>query len=36
MMITEDGLFGVFLRVVLLMPLAALVLGVGVWWQRRA
>jgi ABC-2 type transport system permease protein len=34
-MITEDGLFGVFLRVVLLMPLAALVLGVGVWWQRR-
>lgn len=35
MMITEDGLFGVFLRVVLLMPLAALVLGVGVWWQRR-
>ena len=36
MMITEEGLFGVFLRVVLLMPLAALVLGVGVWWQRRA
>jgi ABC-2 type transport system permease protein len=36
MMITEDGLFGVFLRVVLLMPLAALVLGVGVWWQRRS
>jgi hypothetical protein len=35
MMITEDGLFGLFLRVVLLMPLAALVLGVGVWWQRR-
>jgi ABC-2 type transport system permease protein len=35
MMITEDGLFGIFLRVVLLMPLAALVLGVGVWWQRR-
>jgi hypothetical protein len=33
--ITEEGLFGVFLRVVLLMPLAALVLGVGVWWQRR-
>ncbi|HEY6878307.1 MAG TPA: GldG family protein [Polyangiales bacterium] len=36
MMITEDGLFGLFLRVVLLMPLAALVLGVGVWWQRRS
>ncbi|MDB4987085.1 MAG: Mucin 2 precursor [Myxococcaceae bacterium] len=36
MMITEDGLFGVFLRVVLLMPLAALMLGVGVWWQRRS
>jgi hypothetical protein len=36
MMITEDGLFGVFLRVVLLMPLAAAVLGVGVWWQRRS
>jgi hypothetical protein len=36
MMITEDGLLGVFLRVVLLMPLSALVLGVGVWWQRRA
>jgi hypothetical protein len=33
--ITEDGLFGVFLRVVLLMPLSALVLGIGVWWQRR-
>ncbi|MFT3922659.1 MAG: GldG family protein [Myxococcales bacterium] len=32
---TEDGLFGVFLRVVLLMPLSALVLGLGVWWQRR-
>ncbi len=36
MVITEEGLFGVFLRVVVLMPLAALVLGVGVWWQRRA
>lgn len=34
-MITDEGLFGVFLRVVVLMPLAALVLGVGVWWQRR-
>jgi hypothetical protein len=33
--ITEEGLFGVFLRVVLLMPLSALVLGLGVWWQRR-
>jgi hypothetical protein len=33
--ITEEGLFGVFLRVVVLMPLAVLVLGVGVWWQRR-
>jgi hypothetical protein len=22
-------------RVVLLMPLSLLVLGVGVWWQRR-
>jgi len=32
---TEDGLFGVFLRVVLLMPLSAFVLGLGVWWQRR-
>ncbi len=32
---TEEGLFGVFLRVVLLMPLSALVLGLGVWWQRR-
>ncbi len=36
LVITEEGLFGVFLRVVVLMPLAALVLGVGVWWQRRA
>ena len=35
LLITEEGLFGVFLRVVLMMPLAALVLGVGVWWQRR-
>jgi len=35
LVITEDGLLGIFLRVVLLMPLAALVLGVGVWWQRR-
>lgn len=35
-MITEDGLFGVLLRVLVLMPLAALVLGVGVWWQRRS
>jgi ABC-type uncharacterized transport system involved in gliding motility auxiliary subunit len=35
-LITEDGLFGIFLRVVVLMPLAALVLGLGVWWQRRA
>jgi hypothetical protein len=33
--VTEEGLFGVFLRVVLLMPLSALVLGLGVWWQRR-
>jgi hypothetical protein len=32
---TEEGLFGVFLRVVLLMPLSVLVLGLGVWWQRR-
>ena len=29
--ITEEGLFSVFLRVVVLLPLAALVLGVGVW-----
>lgn len=36
MIITEDGLLGVLLRVVGLMPLAALVLGVGVWWQRRS
>jgi hypothetical protein len=36
LVITEEGLLGIFLRVVLLMPLAALVLGVGVWWQRRA
>ncbi|MET0343321.1 MAG: GldG family protein [Polyangiales bacterium] len=35
LLITEDGLAGVFWRVVLLMPLAALVLGVGVYWQRR-
>jgi len=34
-MITEDGLFSVFLRAVVLMPLAALVMGVGVWFQRR-
>lgn len=33
--ITEEGLFSVFLRVVVLLPLAALVLGVGVWYQRR-
>ena len=36
MTITEEDLFGVFLRVVLLMPLAILVLGIGVWWQRRS
>lgn len=36
LVITEDGLLGIFLRVVVLMPLAALVLGVGAWWQRRA
>lgn len=36
MVITEEGLLGILLRVVLLMPLAVLVLGVGVWWQRRA
>lgn len=35
-MITEDGLFGIFLRVVVLMPLASLVLGLGIWWQRRS
>lgn len=35
MLITEEGLMGVFWRVVVLMPLAILVLGVGVWWQRR-
>ncbi len=33
--ITDEGLFGILLRVVLLMPLSALVLGLGVWWQRR-
>ena len=36
LVITEEGLFGIFFRVVLLMPLAALVLGVGMWWQRRS
>jgi hypothetical protein len=35
-LITEDGLIGIFVRTVLLMPLAALVFGVGVWWQRRS
>jgi hypothetical protein len=35
-MITEEGLLGILLRVVVFMPLAALVLGVGVWWQRRS
>jgi hypothetical protein len=34
-MISEEGLASVFISVVLLLPLAALVLGVGVWWQRR-
>jgi ABC-2 type transport system permease protein len=34
-MITEDGLVGIFLRTVVLMPLAALIFGVGIWWQRR-
>jgi hypothetical protein len=34
-MISEDGLTSIFVRVVLLLPLAALVLGVGVWWQRK-
>ena len=34
-MITEDGLMGIFLRTVVLMPLAVLVFGVGIWWQRR-
>jgi hypothetical protein len=33
--ITEEGLNAVFLRVVLLLPLSVLVLGVGVWLQRR-
>ncbi len=33
--ITDEGLFGILVRVVLLMPLSALVLGLGVWWQRR-
>ncbi|MDB4973269.1 MAG: Mucin 2 precursor [Myxococcaceae bacterium] len=36
MMITEEDLFSLLLRVVFVMPLAALILGVGVWWQRRA
>jgi hypothetical protein len=34
-MITEEGLLGIFLRTVVLMPLAVLVFGVGIWWQRR-
>jgi ABC-type uncharacterized transport system involved in gliding motility auxiliary subunit len=34
-MLTEDNLLGIFLRVVLLMPLSVLVFGVGIWWQRR-
>ena len=34
-MITEEGLTGIFLRTVVLMPLAVLVFGVGIWWQRR-
>ena len=33
--ITEEGLGSVFVRVVLLMPLSLLVLGLGVWWQRK-
>jgi hypothetical protein len=33
--ITEEGLNAVFLRVVVLLPLAVLVLGVGVWLQRK-
>ena len=33
--ITEEGLNAVFLRVVVLLPLAMLVLGVGVWLQRK-
>jgi hypothetical protein len=35
MLITEEGFASVFWRVVVLMPLAVLVLGVGVWLQRR-
>jgi hypothetical protein len=34
-MITEESLGWVFVRVVLLMPLAMLALGVTVWLQRR-
>jgi hypothetical protein len=34
-LITQDGLLSVAIRVVVLMPLAMLVLGLGVWLQRR-
>jgi ABC-2 type transport system permease protein len=35
MLITEEGFASVFWRVVVLLPLSLLVLGVGVWLQRR-
>jgi ABC-2 type transport system permease protein len=35
-LVTEDGLTGIFLRTVVLMPLAALIFGLGIWWQRRS
>ncbi|HEX6242639.1 MAG TPA: GldG family protein [Polyangiales bacterium] len=34
-LITEEGFASVFWRVVVLLPLSVLVLGVGVWLQRR-
>jgi hypothetical protein len=34
-LITEEGFASVFWRVVVLLPLSMLVLGVGVWLQRR-
>jgi hypothetical protein len=33
---TEGDLDGVFVRVILLMPLAMILLGFSVWWSRRA
>jgi hypothetical protein len=33
---TQDGLAGLLFRVVVLLPAAALLLGLAVWFQRRA